>query len=98
MTSEALALQTTPIITFGYFMQVLLSLMVVLGLLFIAARYVLPKFKISNSSGLIKVVDRVYLEPQVAAYLLKVGQGSWLITVSNKNICRIDRVDNLINE
>ncbi|MBN2057366.1 MAG: FliO/MopB family protein [Candidatus Saganbacteria bacterium] len=90
---EALVLQRTPIVTFGYVMQVFFSLLVVLALLYFIARFVLPRMKLSSSGKLIKVLDRVYLEPQVSAYLLQVGRDAWLIAASNKNITRIDKVD-----
>ncbi len=98
MTAEAIALQTTPIITFGYIVQVFLSLLIVLGFIYVAARFILPKFKMGNSGKFIQVLDRVSLEPQVSAYILKVGKSAWLITVSNKNIARIDKIDDQIVE
>ena len=98
MTQEALSLSTTPIITFGYIMQVFISLLVVLAFIYLAAKYVFPKIKTSNTGKLIKIIDRVYLEPQVSAYILKVEKSAWLIAVSNKQISRIDRIDDLIHE
>lgn len=98
MTSEALSLQTTPIVTFGYIMQVLISLLMVLALIYLSAKYLLPRLKVERTGKLIKILDRVYLEPQVSAYIIKAGKGAWLIAASNKNISRIDRIDDIIQE
>jgi len=43
-------------------------------------------------------VDRAYLEPQVSANIIKVGKSTWLAVVSNKNISRLERIDNVIEE
>lgn len=93
MTPEALALQRTPIITFGYIMQVFISLLVVLAFIYLIAKYLLPRMKIAATGKLIKILDRVYLEPQVSAYVLQVGKSAWLIVTSSKQVTRIDKVD-----
>jgi flagellar biogenesis protein FliO len=93
MTEEALALQTTPIITFGYIMQVFISLLVVLAFIYVIGRFLLPRLKTTTTGKLIKILDRVYLEPQVAAYILKVGKSAWLIVTSSKQIARIDKIE-----
>jgi flagellar biogenesis protein FliO len=93
MTAEALTFQHTPIITFGYVMQVFISLLVVLALIYVIARYVLPKMKFTATGKMIKILDRVYLEPSVAAYVLKVGKSAWLIVSSNKQVARIDKIE-----
>ncbi|MFH1683248.1 MAG: flagellar biosynthetic protein FliO [Candidatus Margulisiibacteriota bacterium] len=90
---EAITLQRTPIITFGYVIQVFFSLLIVLALIYLIAKYVLPRFKLSSTGKLIKVRDRVYLEPQVSAYLLQVGKNTWLVVASNKQVTRIDKID-----
>ncbi|MFH1577218.1 MAG: flagellar biosynthetic protein FliO [Candidatus Margulisiibacteriota bacterium] len=93
MTLEALALQRTPIITFGYIMQVFFSLIIVMALLYLVAKYILPRMKLSATGKLIKIVDRVYLEPQVSAYILQVGKDAWLVVASNKQVTRIDKIE-----
>ena len=94
MTTEVVVFQSTPIITFGYIMQVFFSLLVVIAVIYLVSKYVLPRLKASSTTGkIIKITDRVYLEPQVAAYILQVGQSAWLIAVSNKQIARIDKID-----
>jgi len=90
---EALALQTTPVITFGYIMQVFFSLLVVLAIIYVVGRFVLPRLKTGGTGKLIKILDRVYLEPNVAAYILRVGKSAWLIAVNRQNIVRIDKID-----
>lgn len=89
MTPEALVLQSSPIITVGYVMQVLFSLAIVVALIYVIARYLLPKLKVTGSGKIIQVIDRVLIEPQVAAYILKVGKKSWLIVSSNKAVEKI---------
>jgi flagellar biogenesis protein FliO len=91
-STEALALHTSPIMTVGYFMQVLFSLAVVLGLIFVIAKYLLPKLRVATIGRVIQVVDRVMLEPQVTAYILKVGKRSWLVVASNKAVHSVAEV------
>lgn len=93
MTPEALTLQTSPIITVGYVMQIIISLAVIVALIYVIGRFVLPKLKITPSGKIIQVVDRAFLEPQVAAYILKVGKKSWLVVISNKQVAKIDEVE-----
>ncbi|MFC1571477.1 flagellar biosynthetic protein FliO [Candidatus Margulisiibacteriota bacterium] len=93
MTPEALALQRTPIITFGYVMQVFFSLLVVLAFIYLIGRYVLPRLKVASTGKLIKILDRVYLEPQISAYILQVGKSAWLVVTSSKQVTRIDKID-----
>jgi len=93
MTPEALVLKSSPIITLGYIMQVLISLAIVLAIIFVIARYLLPKLKVTTPGRLIQVVDRVFLEPQVSAYILKVGKSAWLIVTSSKQVARIDKIE-----
>ncbi|MFH1541653.1 MAG: hypothetical protein ABIE84_00995 [bacterium] len=93
MTTEALVLQSTPIITFGYIMQVFFSLLVILALLYITGRYFLPRIKTAGKGKMIEIVDRVYLEPQVYAYVIKVGKDSWFVMSGNKQVTRIDKLE-----
>lgn len=93
MTSESLVLQSSPIVTVGYVVQVLLSLAVVVALIYVVARYLLPRLKIGAPGKMIQVVDRVMLEPQVSAYIVKVGKKAWLIVASNKNVEKIEEVE-----
>jgi flagellar biogenesis protein FliO len=93
MTPEALTLQTSPIITFGYVMQVIFSLAVIVAFIYIIGRFILPKLKITPAGKLIQVVDRAFLEPQVSAWILKVGKKAWLIVISNKQVTKIDEVE-----
>ncbi|MBN3033185.1 MAG: FliO/MopB family protein [Candidatus Saganbacteria bacterium] len=89
MTSEPLVLQSSPIITAGYVMQVIFSLAIVVALIYVIARFLLPKLKVAGQGRLIRVLDRVMIEPQVSAYILKVGHQNWLIVSSNKNVEKI---------
>ncbi|MGB9613254.1 MAG: hypothetical protein ACPL4K_03650 [Candidatus Margulisiibacteriota bacterium] len=93
MTTETFALQTSPIITAGYLMQIILSLAVIVALIYVIGRFILPKLKITPVGKIIQVVDRAFLEPQVAAYILKVGKKAWLVVISNKQIAKIDEVE-----
>jgi flagellar biogenesis protein FliO len=93
MTEEALAFQQTPAITAGSVFQLIFSLLVVLALIYLIARYVMPRLKISPNGKIIQILDRVYLEPQVTASLLKVGKIVWLVVTSNKQVTKIDRLE-----
>ena len=93
MTSESLVLQTSPIITFGYVMQVIFSLAIVIAFIFLIAKFLLPRIKLTAPGRLIQVVDRVILEPQVSAYILKVGKSAWLVVTSSKSVTKIDKIE-----
>ena len=92
-TAEALSLKSTPIITFGYIMQVILSLAIVLGLLYISSRYILPRFRIATGSKMIEIVERTGLEPGLSAYILKVKRKLYLIALSQKNAVLLDKFE-----
>lgn len=93
MSTETLVLQSSPIITIGYVMQVLLSLGVVVTLIYVSAKFLLPRLKPTGGGKIVRILDRVFLEPQVTAYVLKAGKAAWLVVISNKQIAKIDRVD-----
>jgi flagellar biogenesis protein FliO len=93
MTTEALAFQQPAAFSAGAIFQGIVSLAIVLAVIWVIAKYLLPKLKIPNSGKIIQIVDRVYLEPQVTSYILKAGHDSWLVVVSNKQIAKIDKVN-----
>ncbi|MBI5399460.1 FliO/MopB family protein [Candidatus Saganbacteria bacterium] len=93
MTQEALTFQHTPVITFGYIVQLIFSLVVVLTLIYLIAKYLMPRLKLNPNGKLIQVLDRAFLEPQVSAYLLKVGKNVWLVAASQKRITKIDKLE-----
>jgi flagellar biogenesis protein FliO len=74
-------------------MQVFFSLLIVLAIIYVVGRFVLPRLKTGATGRLIKILDRVYLEPNISAYILKVGKSAWLVAVSRQNIVRIDKID-----
>ena len=93
MTVEAIALKASPIITFGYIMQVFFSLAIVLLFIYVTTKFLLPKFKFTNSGKYINIIDRVYLEPNVSLYVVQVGAKKWLLGVGQKSISRIEKLD-----
>ena len=94
LTSEAVSASSgTSVISVGYIIQLLFSLLVVVGLAYFAAKFVLPRLKYSTRGTYINVIDKVVIEPQVTAYILKAGNESWLIGVSNRNIVKIDKLE-----
>lgn len=92
-TLESLKLTHTPIVTFSYIMQILFSLLVVLGIFYVASRYVLPKLQFKNKGTELELEDRLGLEPQVSAYVIKRKNKRWLIAVSSKNITVVDKLE-----
>ncbi|HVN67704.1 MAG TPA: hypothetical protein VMT55_04960 [Candidatus Sulfotelmatobacter sp.] len=88
-----MVLQQSPIVTFGYVVQVVFSLAIVLALIYFSAKLLLPRLRGPVKGSLIQIVDRVYLEPQVASYVLKVGRRSWLIVASSKNVEKIAELE-----
>jgi|SRR3989339_1755901 len=93
MTSESLVLQQSALIGPGYVMQVILSLGIVIAIIFVMAKYLLPRLKLSTPGKLIQVIDRVFLEPQVSAYILKVGKKAWLVVAGSKSVANISEID-----
>jgi flagellar biogenesis protein FliO len=91
LTYEALALNRTPVATFGYIVQVAISLAIVLGLIYLTSRYILPRLQVNPKGKLLEVLDRVGLEPQVTAYVLKFKKNIYVVGVSNKNVSLIDK-------
>ena len=89
MTPEALVLRSSSVITAGEVFKTVFSLVLVVGLIYLIARFLMPRLKVAGSGRLIQVVDRMMIEPQVAAYILKVGKKSWLIVSGGKNVQKI---------
>lgn len=77
----------------SYLLQLFFSLIVTIGLIYLAARFFLPKLNLARGSEKIKIIARKALEPQVTAYLLGAYESEWLILVSHKNVVKIDKVD-----
>ena len=95
---SSLHLQSSPLITFGYILQIIFSLAIVFGLMWLTSKYLLPRFVPGSKGKLIEVSDRLMLEPGVSAYVLKVKGQSWLVAVSNKNVVKIGKIDEGMNE
>ncbi|KAF0133327.1 MAG: hypothetical protein FD145_1345 [Candidatus Saganbacteria bacterium] len=91
MTYEALALQKTPIVTFGYIIQIAFSFAIVLALIYFSAKYVFPRLSTSSKGNNLKIIDRMGLEPQVTIYQVEIKNKEYIIGVSNKNITLIDK-------
>jgi len=84
---------SSPVITFGYIIQLIFSLAIVIGFIYVASRYILPKFTPSTKGKYITVLDRVVLEPQVVSYILRVNDKSWLVVVTNKSATVVDKLE-----
>jgi len=93
ITGEATLPPRSPVITVGYLMQVFFSLLIVGGIIFLTAKYILPKLQVSSKGRIIEVIDRIGLEPQISAYILRVRQKSWLLVASNKNVEVIGEIE-----
>ncbi len=87
----AASTMSTAAVSIGYVVQLLFSLAVVFGFLYITTKYLLPKLKTSNKSEHIILADRLVVEPQVTLYIIKAANNSWLISVSNKSVTVIDK-------
>jgi flagellar biogenesis protein FliO len=77
----------------GYLVQISLSLLIILALIYVTLKFLLPKLTVSTKGKMIQVLDRIGLEPSVGAYILQVGRQNFLIVVSSKNVTYIDKVD-----
>ncbi|MFA5103978.1 MAG: hypothetical protein WC527_02230 [Candidatus Margulisiibacteriota bacterium] len=84
---------SSAVVSIGYVIQLFFSLLVVLGFLYVIAKYLLPKMKFSSKSEHIIIFDKLVAEPQVTLYIVKAAKKSWLISVSNKNVTLIDKFE-----
>jgi flagellar protein FliO/FliZ len=91
MTYEALVLEKTPVVTFGYIVQVALSLAIVLGLIYLISRFLLPRLQMTGKSRLVEVLDRIGLEPQVTAYVIKFNKNIYLVACGQKGVALLDK-------
>jgi len=93
-TTESSAVSgSSSIISFGYIVQLIFSLLVVFGFIYLAAKYVFPKFQSGTKGKFIEIIDRLTIEPQVSSYIIKAGKSSWLIIVSGKTVAKIDKLE-----
>lgn len=94
LTKESPALLgSSSVISFAYIVQLLFSLLIVLGFIYICAKFLLPRLQPGTKGTYIRVVDKVVLEPQVAVYIVKVENSAWLVAVSNKLVTKIDKLE-----
>lgn len=93
LSPEVMSVSRSPLVTVGYIIQLIFSLAIVVGLIFFASKYLLPKLQLPSSGKLIQVVDRIGLEPQVSAYIILADGKQYLIAVSNKNVTFIDKIE-----
>lgn len=92
--AETLTFQKTPIVTIGYIMQVILSLLIVLGLLWVSSKYLLPRLKFTPQGKNIEIIERVVLEPGLSAYIIKIKSGKkYVIAAGQKGIALLDRIE-----
>ncbi|MCX5749092.1 MAG: hypothetical protein NTZ10_02440 [Candidatus Saganbacteria bacterium] len=92
-TESSAAAGPSSIISFGYIVQLIFSLLVVFGFIYLAAKYVFPKFQSGTKGRFIEIVDRLTIEPQVSSYIIKAGKSAWLIVVSGKTVAKIDKLE-----
>ena len=93
ISTEAISFQRTPIVTFGYIMQVILSLAIVLGLIYVASKFLLPRMKFNPKGRTIEIKERIGLEPGLSAYIPKAKDKNHLIIAGQKGIALIDTFD-----
>jgi len=64
-----------------------------MGLIYLTAKYILPKIQPASKSKYIELFDKIVVEPQVTLYIVKCFGKSWLISVSNKQVSLIDKIE-----
>ncbi len=93
ISSESSAGQSySPVISVGYIVQLVFSLAVVLGFLYVTAKYLLPKMQTGTKSRQIEIIDKLVIEPQVSSYIIKAGGNAYLIMVNSKATTLIDKI------
>ncbi|NQU18404.1 MAG: FliO/MopB family protein [Candidatus Saganbacteria bacterium] len=90
-TAEALTFQRTPIVTFGYIMQVIISLAIVLGLIYVSSKFLLPRLKFSPKGRLIEMVERIGLEPGLSIYVVRVKDKNYILAAGQKGVALLDK-------
>lgn len=90
VSKEVISFQKTPIVTFGYVMQVIFSLALVLGLIYIVSKFLLPKIRLNPKGKTIEIKERIGLEPGLSAYIIKTKDKNHLIIAGAKGIALID--------
>lgn len=93
ISPEVLTTGRTPLVSAGYIMQLIISLAIVVGLIYFASRYLLPKLQLPSAGQLIQIRERIGLEPQVSAYIISAQGKSYLVVVSNKGVTLIDKLE-----
>ncbi|MFH1761718.1 MAG: hypothetical protein ABIA63_11525, partial [bacterium] len=58
ITPEAVTLKTSPIITFGYIVQVIISLAIIIGLIYLSGKYLMPRLQFTSTGKNIEVIER----------------------------------------
>lgn len=93
ISPEAVTVARSPLVSAGYILQLIISLAIVLGLIYLSAKYILPKIQLPAGDRTINIVDRIGLEPQVTSYIISARGNSYLIVVSNKGATLIDKFE-----
>lgn len=91
MTYEALQLQKTPIVTFGYIIQVTIILAIIVALIYFVLKYLLPRFLVNTKGSSLQVLERIPLEPQVAIYRIKIKNTEYLVAAGGKGVALLDK-------
>jgi flagellar biogenesis protein FliO len=69
----------------NYYIQVLFSLVLVMGLIFLGSKVLAYKFQ-RPSTKRSKILDFIQLEPQVSIYKVQVDDEEYILGVGNKHI------------
>ena len=93
ISPETISVGSSPLVTVGYLLQLVVSLGIVVGLIYVSAKFLLPKLQLPSSGSMIQVLDRVGIEPQVSAYVISAYGKTYLVAVSNKNVTLIDKLE-----
>jgi hypothetical protein len=90
---EVMNVGRSPLITVGYIFQLLISFGIVIGLIFFAAKYILPKVQLPSAGRSLEILDRLGLEPSVTTYVIAWNEKKYLVIVSNKSATLIDKLE-----
>jgi hypothetical protein len=81
----------SPLITVGYIFQLIISLGIVIGLVYFAAKYILPKVQLPSMGKSLEVLERLGLEPAVTAYVIAWNEKKYFVVITNKTATVIDK-------
>ncbi len=92
-SAEAYSQSGSSAVSFGYIIQLVFSLAVVFGFIYLAAKYFLPKLQPGIKGKYLEVTDKLVIEPSVTAYILKTGKSQHTVIIAGRTATVLGKVE-----